>query len=99
VRRFNWVALPTKTRLKRGEAASEQKVDQEKFGKSGVLRNLNSVVEKPPRYKYGGKGTDGNEMCKSEGKVKVNDPRAVICIYSFVRLSLQCEQRYNVIGG
>lgn len=28
-------------------------------------------------------------------KVKVNDPGAVICIYSFVRLSLQCEQRYN----
>jgi len=27
-------------------------------------------------------------------KVKVNDPGAVICIYSFVRL-----QRYNVIGG
>jgi len=32
-------------------------------------------------------------------KVKVNDPGAVICIYSFVRLSLQCEQRYNLIGG
>lgn len=92
MRRFNWVALPTKTRLKRGEAASEQKVDQEKFGKSGVLRNH-------PDISMGGKGTDGNEMCKSEGKVKVNDPRAVICIYSFVRLSLQCEQRYNVIGG